>query len=99
MATTPVLHPGPAQTALAAAKSLFVEGGPFALDRNPVLLLGPAGEILAANGAAAPLVKGVAAPPQDLAAAIMAARKGAAGRLAAIELAGADGKPLSLDLT
>lgn len=99
MATTPAMHPEPAQTALAAAKSLFAAGGPFALDRNPVLLLGPLGEILAANNAAAPLVNGVATPTQDLAAAILAAKNGSAGRLAAIELTGADGKPLSLDLT
>lgn len=99
MPTTPAAQFTPDRTALAAANALFADGGPFALDRNAALLLGPNGQVLAANAAAEPLARSLAAPAGDLVSAIEAARHGTAGRLAAIEFAGADGKPLSFDLS
>ena len=86
-------------TPLAAAASLFAPGGPFATDRNPALLLGAADEVVAANDAAGPLINLLGAPPQELAAALQAARAGTSARIAALELPGNDGKTLSFDLS
>ncbi len=91
--------PSATPAALSAALNLFEAGGPFAADRNPALLLGPGGESLAANAAAAPLAKLLRSPSPDLAAALAGARTGQPVRLAAVEAAGDDGKSLSFDLS
>lgn len=89
----------PDDALLAAAARLFAPGGPLAEDRNPALLLGPDGHVVAANETAAPLAILLKAPPQELAAAILAAKTGTAGRIAALELPAGDGKTQSLDLS
>src|SRR5688572_27700032 len=86
-------------TPLAAAASLFAQDGPFAMDRNPALLLSAADEVVAANGAAVPLINLLGAPPPEFATALQAARTGTSARIAALELPGADGKILSFDLS
>ena len=83
----------------AAAQRLFAKDGPFAVDRNPALLLGGSDRVVAANEAAAPLVALLAAPPPDLTNALQAARGGTAARLAALEVTAADGKVQSFDLS
>ncbi|WP_374653796.1 diguanylate cyclase [Dongia sp.] len=86
-------------TALEAAARLFAGDGPFTQDRGPMLLLGPDGGVLAANSGAGPLRAAMAAPADELAKALATAKGGTPARLAALELAGADGKPVSFDLT
>ena len=99
MSTIAPPEPGSEETPLAAAKRLFAADGPFAMDRNPALLLGGEGEIVAANAAAAPLIALLAAPPAELANALLAGRGGNAGRIAALEITATDGKVQSLDLS
>src|SRR5689334_14060908 len=100
MPSTPAPQLDPAMTAFAAASALFAAGGPFALDRNPALLLEPDGGVAVANAAASPLVVLlVGRVPTDLATAIANARDGQPSRIAAVEVMGPDGKPQSLDLT
>ncbi|WP_374378211.1 diguanylate cyclase [Dongia sp.] len=84
---------------IAAAASLFEQGGPFAADRNPAVLLDGKGNIRAANAAAAGLVSVLATAPAELAAAIRTVAEGAPARLAALEAVGADGKSQMLDLS
>lgn len=84
---------------LAAAARLFEAGGPLAEERNPAVLLNGADQIVSANAAAGPLKAILAAPPKDIADALLAARTGTPGRIAALELTLADGKTQSLDLS
>lgn len=89
----------PYDASLAAAARLFAPGGPLTADRNPALLLGPDESVIAANAAASPLVALLGALPAELESALLAARTGTAGRIAALELPSGDGKTLSLDLS
>lgn len=90
----------PADLALhVAARRLFSEDGPLGRDANPALLIDAADQILVGNAAADLLRPLLAAPPAELAAALAEARRGTARRLAAFEIAGTGGKPLSLDLS
>lgn len=88
------------QTPFAAAQALFAPAGPLTFDHNPALLIGVDGRLNRMNAAAEPLSTlldgdiGV-----DFKTAIAVALSGTAGRLAAVELTGTDGKPQSFDLT
>lgn len=97
--TTSIAPPDTDDSALAAAARLFAPGGPLAEDRNPALALGGDNQVVASNDAAGPLHTLLRAPPPEFEAALLAAKTGTAGRLAAIELPQPDGKILSFDLS
>lgn len=103
-AMTSPIRTVPAGTSLAAAVRLFDANGPFAADRNPALLLGPDGRVLAANLAAQPMMGALDSPQPDLTVALMAARAGKSSRIGVIELPlsdkaqGGESKAQSLDL-